>query len=372
MARSERLSAAFVKSIAKPGRYGDGRGGYGLMLDVRPMKNGRIGKRWYQRVRLDGKPTHLSIGPYSMVTLAEARMQAFENAKSIYKEMDPRSKKVPTFAEAVETVISIKQPTWKDGAQSARIWRSRFETYAFPIFGNKPIDKVTAGHITAAIEPIWHNKLETAKRTRRQIAIVLNWAVTQGYRNDNPAEAVISIMPTNGKTKKHFKAIPHGRVTETIEKIHLTAAWEGTKWALQFLILTAARSAEVRKAKWNEIDFDKSLWTIPAERMKTKREHIVPLSPQALDVLDDAGYSPSNDDNLIFPSPRGKVLSINTFGMLFKSAGIQRNAARDALNLPRLVRRNRTTARDCGACTSACSARTRRRISAVNPAGTPT
>ena len=133
--RPATLSAAFVRTVTEAGRYGDGRGGYGLTLLVKPMANGRLSRTWSQRVRIAGTPTNVGLGRYPVVSLAEARAAALANVRAIKQGRDPRAGGVPTFAQAAEKVIALHEPTWKDGARSASVWRSSLRSYALPVLG---------------------------------------------------------------------------------------------------------------------------------------------------------------------------------------------------------------------------------------------
>lgn len=320
MKRPAKLSATFVKTVSRPGRYGDGRGGYGLTLLVKPSSTGRVSKSWSQRVRLNGKPTYLGLGGYPLVSLAEARAAALENARQIHKGVNPRTGGVPTFEQAAERHIQFNAPNWKH-ARSADIERRRLRQFVFPRLGRKRIDKVTTVDLLACLTPIWNTKPETARRVRQRVSALLEWSIANGYRDDNPAAALARALPKNYTIKKHLKALPHAQTSVAIRAIRATSAHVSTRLAFEFLVLTAARSGEVRMATWPEIDLDAAVWTIPAERMKAKREHRVPLSPRAVEVLREA-MQYSNGTGLIFPSATGKVMSDGTVSKLLRENGV--------------------------------------------------
>ena len=191
-------SATFVRNVKIPGRYGDGRGGLGLGLLIRPALRGGVNKSWTQSVRIDGKPTSLGLGRYPVVTLAMARERTLENARAIAQGHDPRrsATSVPTFAEALETVIGIHAPHWKDRAGSERQWRASLATYALPRLGAKSVDAVTSADVMAVLLPIWSTRRVTAGRVRQRIGAVMKWAVAQGLRADNPAgDAISAALP---------------------------------------------------------------------------------------------------------------------------------------------------------------------------------
>ena len=325
MNRPIRLSAAFVKTVNRPGRYGDGRGGHGLSLLVKPTSSGGLSRSFSQRLRINGQPCNIGLGSFPVISLAEAREKALENRRAVAQGRDPRDRSggIPTFEQALEKVIAIHEPNWKEGARSAETWRSSLRDYALPRLGRKPVNKITTSDVLAVLVPIWSEKRETAKRIRQRIGAVMKWAVAEGYREDNPAgEAIGAALPNNGTPRKHQKALPHGEVGEALRKVQESNAWPATKLAFEFLVLTAARSGEVRGARWEEINKEARTWTVPGERIKAGREHRVPLSPHVLAVLAQAEET-AEGTGLIFPSPRGKVLSDMTLSKLLRELGIQ-------------------------------------------------
>ncbi len=319
--RPKTLSAAFVRTINVPGRYGDGRGGHGLSLLVTRRTNGRLSKRWNQRVRIDGRETNLGLGVYPVVTLSEARQKALKNRRSIEQGRSPRDPSVPTFAQATERVIELHSAKWKKGARSAAIWRSSLERFA-GLLGGVGVDKVTTSQVLSVLAPIWHVKGETARKVRQRISAVMRWAIARGYREDNPAdERVVAALGRNTKPPTHHNALHHSQVQNAIETIETTDTYWAAQAALRFLILTASRSGEVRNATWEEINTPQRTWSIPADRTKTGRPHRVPLSEAAVSVLDEA-HSHTGGQGLIFPSIRGKVQSSDGLAKLLKENNI--------------------------------------------------
>ena len=320
----KRLTTVYCNN-AGPGYHFDSNR-IGLYLRVRG--NSKI---WLQRITIHGKRKDISLGSFRFVSLAEARQKAFENLKLARTGGDPRRQKresgIPTFAEAAEKVIELRSPSWKDGARSAEIWRSSLQRYVFPVFGNKPVHLLTSSDVMDAILPHWETRTETMRRVRQRCNDIFKWAIAQNFRPDNPAgDSVLSALPKDNGRKNHFKALPHGEVQGAIETVRNSGAFWSTKLAFEFLVLTAARSGEVRLATWNEIDMEKEIWTIPAERMKMKKEHKVPLSQAAIAVLKQAekkkGFSDINN-GLIFPSKKRKVMSDVTLSKLIKELGIE-------------------------------------------------
>ncbi|MCY4623325.1 MAG: tyrosine-type recombinase/integrase [bacterium] len=322
MKRPRILSAAFVRTIREPGRYGDGRGGYGLSLLVKPRSNGRLSKTWSQRVRLHGRVTNIGLGAYPIVSLAEARTKALANRRTIEKGLDPRGSRVPSFSQAAEKVIAIHAAGWKPGGKSEGQWRSSLATYVYPRLGRIPVDRVTTADVMACLVPIWHTRPETARRIRQRVGAVMRWAIAQGYRADNPAgDAITAALPTNTGRRRHHPALPHTDVAASIATIRASAAYPTTVLAFEFLVLTACRSGEVRGALWEEIDLDAATWTIPAARMKSARAHRVPLPEQALQLLDEASRY-RDRSGLVFPSPTGRELSDATLSKLLRENSI--------------------------------------------------
>ena len=320
MKRPNVLNSRFVDTVKRSGRYGDGRGGNGLFLNVKPTANGRLSKSWVQRIRVANQITHIGLGGYPIVTLAEARRKAVENRRTIAEGRDPRGVGIPTFKDGLETVLELQRPNWRS-PKSEKQWRSSLEAYASELM-HKRVSKIHSGDVMDVLRPIWNTKRETARRVRQRIAAVMKWAIAQGHRPDNPAgEQVLQALPKNGFKRKHQPALPHGRVEGALKTIRATEAWPSTKLAFEFLVLTATRSGEVRLASWEEIDLEKAVWTIPGERMKANREHRVPLSGRALEVLREAGEF-SSGHKLVFPSPRGKPLSNATLSKLCRDNAI--------------------------------------------------
>ena len=319
MKRPRTLNATFVRKVTRPGRYGDGRGGHGLSLLVRQRQsNHRLAKTWNQRIRIDGRERDLGLGSYPAVKLAEARRRALANRQAVEEGRNPRGPKVPTFEKAAAAVIELHSAKWKPGSKTRRLWETTLETYAFPKIADKRVDRITSAEVLACLAPIWATKPETARKVRRRIAAVMKWAVAQGYRQDNPADdRITAALGSNRKPPKHARALHHSKMPEAMWKIEETSAWWATKAGLRFLALTATRSGEVRAARWCEIDLPESVWTVPASRTKTGKALRIPLSTAAMEVLvDSAGQT--NGRGLIFPSPRGKVLSSEGFSKLLR------------------------------------------------------
>ena len=324
MKRPARLSASFVRTVNQPGRYGDGRGGFGLSLLVKPRRAGGFSKTWSQRVILAGKPANLGLGAYPVVSLVEARERALHNRRKIARGEDPRAKKrsVPTFAEAVEKTIEIQAQAWKAGGKSERQWRSSLRTYVLAELGNRPVSVIQPRHVMSVLLPIWGTMPESARRIRQRISIVMKWAVAQGYRADNPAgEALSAALPKISNHQTHYSALPYRRVPAALRRVRASDGYPGKLLCFEFLALCAVRNSEARLACWDEIDEKHAIWTIPAGRMKAKRAHRVPLSGRALQVLQEA-RALNDGSRLVFPSARGGPLSENTLARLCRDLNL--------------------------------------------------
>ena len=321
MAARQRLTAKFVATVKEPGAYGDGgHGSHGLILRVREAKGGGVTKSWVQRLIINGKPTHIGLGPTWLVSHSEAREVALDNHRTVRKGGDPRrGAGIPTFAEAVEHVIAMHSAGWKNGGGTAYAWRTQLARHAAPL-ADKKVDRITPGDVLGVLEPIWLTLPEIARKQRQRISAVMKWAIAQGYRNDNPAgEALAAALPRqNGST--HHPAIPAEKVADVIAAVHASRAWKGTKLAFEFLALTACRSGEVRFATWDEINHKAQVWTIPAHRTKTLAEHRVPLTDATLKVLDEAEKIIDNS-GLIFPSLSGRPQNDSTLSKLLREMG---------------------------------------------------
>ena len=288
------------------------------------MTNGRTGKAWGQRLRIRGQLTNLGLGSYPTVSLALARGKAIKNAQAVEEGIDPRmpAATMPTFAEAVDAVIASRAEGWKN-PKTAKRWRATLETYAMPALGRRLISEVTTADVMSALSPIWLSKPETGRQVREHLSVVMEWAIGQGHRPDNPAgKAITKPLPKQTKRVEHFKALPFSELGEAIGQVRETDAWLGTKLCFELLALTAARSGEARSAKWDEFDLEAATWTIPASRMKNGLEHRVPLTSAVVDVLDRARVL-TDGSGLVFPSERGKAMSDSTVSKLLRENGIE-------------------------------------------------
>ena len=314
-----KLTAAKVRAITEPGMHGDGGT---LFLCVAPGGS----KSWIQRITINGKRHDMGLGGWPLTSLAEAREQAFENRKFARAGGDPLALKrrpdVPTFREAVEKVIGFHEPTWKDGGKTAKLWRATLRDYALPKIGHKRVSDITSADVLSVVSAIWNTKHETARKVKRRIGTVLKWAMVQGYRGDNPVEALSVALPKADNHKGHFRTIHHSNVAEAVSVVRESGANPATVLAYEFLTLTACRSSEVRFATWEEVNLDTRTWIIPSERMKAAREHRVPLSSRALAILNEARVR-FGESVLIFPASGNGAISDATLSKLSRENDIQ-------------------------------------------------
>ncbi|MGR4877265.1 tyrosine-type recombinase/integrase [Pseudoxanthomonas sp. LARHCG66] len=314
MARAlQRLSALSVKNASRPGYYCDGGG---LYLQV--SKAGA--KSWVFRYRRDGRTRELGLGALLLTPLSTARKKAEAMRLTLGQGQEP----VPTreaarraaanrmtFSECATAYITAHRRGWSN-PKHAEQWRSTLDTYAAPAFGSIDVSQVDTHQVIRALEPIWQTKTETASRLRGRIERVLAWATTRGYRaGENPARwrgHLDTLLPKPGAIKdiSHHSALPYSQANEFMAA--LSQEDGKAPKALQFAILTACRTNEVIGATWAEIDLVSSVWTIPAQRMKAGKEHRVPLSPAAINVL--AGMAPAQAGDYVFEGAKaGKPLS---------------------------------------------------------------
>jgi len=311
------LTAVKVKQVTEPGKYYDENG---LYLRVKPSG----AKTWAQKIVIGGRQRELGLGSTMLVTLAEAREKARTNRMAAREGRDPiaerkRGTDIPTFAEAVDRVFSLHEPSWRNKKHAAQ-FRSTLNTYCTPFFGHKKVGEVTSQDVMNALMSIWLTKSETARRVKQRIGVVMKWAIAQGYRQDDPSNAIEQALPKANRSVQQRKSIHYDAVAECLADIQKSRASTSTKLALEFLILTASRSGEVRMASWSEIDLELGLWIIPAERMKGKVEHVVPLSDRAKEALTAASGLGKGD--LVFPGAKvGRPMSDMTMSKLVKGLG---------------------------------------------------
>lgn len=321
-----KLKNLTVTQAKKRGYYADGGG---LYLSIGPTGS----KSWVFRFRDNGKLREMGLGPTHTITLAEARDAATACRKQRLAGIDPiaarhaakataqlEAAKAISFRQCSEAYIEAHKPSWTSPKHASQ-WASTLETYAYPIVGNLPVQSIDVGLITKILQPIWATKTETATRLRGRIESVLDWATVRGLRSgDNPARwrgHLDKLLPSRAKVSKvkHHAALPYSDIKPFMAQLRQQEG--ASAKALEFAILTACRTNEVLGAKWQEIDLEKAIWTIPAERMKAGKEHRVPLSSPTLKILQN--MPPIEPHAPIFPGmKKGKGLSNMAFLTLLR------------------------------------------------------
>lgn len=302
----------------------------GLYLSVAPGGS----RSWVLRVTVNGKRREMGLGGFDDVTLAKAREKARAVRQQALDGIDPvearkaerlrrRFDVAPTFRKCAEDYIEAHSPEWRNPKHAAQ-WSATLGTYAYPTIGSMSVSDVDTAHVLEVLRPIWTTKTETATRLRGRIEQVLASATVAGYRKgENPARwrgHLDQLLPKPSKIAKveHHPAMPIDEVPAFMQKL---AGVAGTaSKALEFAILTAARSGEVRGATWDEIDLEGKLWTIPAERMKAGREHRVPLSEQAIELLKSLPIFVGVP--YVFAAPRGGQLSDMAMTVILRRMGV--------------------------------------------------
>lgn len=280
-----KLTDKTIRAIKVPGRYGDGGGLY-LVAD------NANAKRWIWRGVIQGRRTDLGLGSYGRVSLSDARELAREYVKTARAGDDPRvllrdSGGVPDFETAARAYHKQHEERWRN-LKHRQQWINTLSDYAFPTIGKRPVDKITTPEIVALLSPIWFEKPETAKRVKQRIATVLDDVKGKGHLSgENPVAGVSASLRTDKRVRpKHFKAMDYRDLPAFIQWLRKDDIPTMSRLALEFTILCATRTSETLNAAWSEVDYDKALWTIPAERMKMDREHRIPLTSRCLEILE--------------------------------------------------------------------------------------
>ena len=320
--RIHKLTAASVASKRNPGKYSDGNG-----LLYRVYSSGA--RCWEQRITVNGRRRTYGLGGYPVVSLAEARQRAFENLRLVRSGGDPgaaRRKAVePTLAEAAEVVCREQSVEWTN-PREASSWMASLEHHVFPRLGALRVSAIEPSDVLAVLIPLWKDKISTGKRVRQRLSVIMQWTMVHGYRTDNPAgEAISGGLPRGGKrARNHRPAVPHGEVGRVVGMVRRWTGNPFTKLALEFLVLTAARSREVRCAVWSEMDLDKGVWTLPAERMKARQKHKVALSARAVAILEQArDLGGGLGSGPVFPNKEGQFFGESRLGTLMRHLKIQ-------------------------------------------------
>jgi integrase len=314
-----KLTATAVRAAKSPGRYGDGDG---LFLHV-----GRSGgKSWIVRVQKAGRRRDIGLGSAAKVSLADARTRAAKVRSDMEAGLDPVAERqkaagIPTFRSAATQVFDENRKTWRNGHHQWQ-WLRTLEMFAFPSIGDLPVSHVTGPMVRDLLAEIWLAKPETARRVRQRVGAVLDWAYSKGWREtEAPMRSITKGLPRQPRSTAHHAAMPYGEVPAFLTKLREGRTTYG-RLALEALILTASRSGEMRGATWRELDLENALWTVPADRMKAGKKHIVPLSGEAIDVFKRAALL-KQGDGLVFPGAvRDKPMSDMTLVKILRDMKI--------------------------------------------------
>ena len=319
----ERLSARAIAAATSPGMYADGNG---LYLAV--AKGGS--RSWILRYRHGGKRHDAGLGGHPLIGLADARQRATELRRKLADGIDFLAErrvivaakrlgamKSRTFRQCVDEYLEAHSAAWRGGRHEAQ-WRQSLSKYAYPVIGDMPVADIDVSAVLAVLKPVWKTRTETGTRVRERIERVLDAATTAGYRREsqNPARwrgHLDTLLPKRSKVQieHHHAALPYFEIGAFMAELRQR---EGTDArALEFLILTAARSGEVLKMQWQEVDLKANVWTVPPQHSKTNREHRVPLSQSAIAILETVAAIRTSDS--VFPGSRG-ALSRTTFNKL--------------------------------------------------------
>lgn len=325
------MSALEVRRLTKPGLHAVG-GATGLHLQV-----SETGARsWTLRIKIGDKRRDLGLGAFRDVPLAKAREKAREKREAIGKGIDPLAEKralrarlaaaaakAVTFDQCAARVVEMKRAEFKSPKHAAQ-WPATLATYASPVIGSLPVDEIELGHISEVLNPIWTTKTETATRLRQRIEAVLDYATVHGLRSGpNPAawkgnlDKVLA-KPAKLKKVQHHRALPIDEMPAFVAALRQRDGVAAR--CLEFVVLTACRSGEARGARWSEIDLAAKLWTIPPGRMKAGKPHRVPLSEEALALLEALPRMAGSD--LVFPAPRGGQLSDMSLLAVMRRMGV--------------------------------------------------
>jgi integrase len=326
-----KLTALRVDKASRPGMYGDGGGLY-----LRVTDDGA--KNWVFRFMLNGRARWMGMGPLHTVNLAEARKRAGEHRLRRHDGVDPiearraerlkarlDAAKSVTFKECADNYMKAHRAGWRNGKHAAQ-WQATLATYAEPVIGGLSVQAIDTALVFNVLEPIWTTKPETAGRVRGRIESVLDWAKARGYRaGENPARwrgHLDKLLPPRSKVRRveHHAALPYAELPGFLVSLRKQEGIAAR--ALEFAIHTSARTGEVIGARWCEMDLLDKTWTLPAARMKSGREHRVPLTARALAILKEMQPHRHAEDAFVFPGGKnGRPLSNMAFLMLLRRMG---------------------------------------------------
>ena len=315
-----KLTATTVRTASRPGLHGDGAT---LYLAIAPGGS----KSWIQRVTVHGRRRDIGLGGYPAVSLAKARHRAMANRVAIADGIDPLAEKrranTPTFRAAALATLEANRPRWRS-AKTARAWMQSLEKHVFPAIGALPVERIGHDDVLCILKPLWSTRPQLARKLRQRIRTTLQWCQAHSHVATNVAgDAIDGALPAMPAVKAHYRALPWAEVGGALDTVrNVPGVSKSSRLCLEFLVLTASRSAEALGAAWDEIDFAEREWRIPAERMKTGVAHAVPLANAALRTLEAAREL--GGERLVFPSPlrRGGRLGQSSLLYLLRHAGL--------------------------------------------------
>jgi integrase len=317
-----------VQTLKKPGRHADGGGLYLVVSATGASRKWTFVYRWKERGAVgDGKHREMGLGSAAVVGLAEAREKARLAREDLAAGRDPMLAKlqaaaIPTFGEMADTVVTALEHGWRNPKHRNQ-WRMTLTRYCERL-RDVPVDQINTAHVMSVLQPMWLGVPETASRLRGRIERVLNAAKTKGYRTgENPAQwrgHLENLLPKRQQLSRgHHRALPYQAVPALIQRLRSSGSVSAL--CLEFAILTAARSGEAMGARWSEVNFDAAIWTVPPERMKAQKEHRVPLSPRALEIVRQLAEVQVSE--FVFPGQRkGRPLSTMALMMVLRRMAI--------------------------------------------------
>ena len=308
-----RLTNTFIKSIERPGRWGDGLGSYGLSIIAYTNAASGINKAWSQRIVVDGKDRTFGLGRWPQITPATARKRAFENVikRDNGKDIREPKRQIPTMGEAFDQFIADHTPEWKRrGKRRAKQLAYRWDLskrYCKSILSQQ-ISAVTHDDVKGIFRRDWHERAPTAARVQNHLSQIFTQAVEMEIRASNPANRRYLVGALGKQPKgEHHRSAPYEELGEYLAQIRDSPFWWAEKYCLIFIALTEDRTSEILEAVWDDVDWDAETLTIPEERMKGDKAHVIPLPNQAMDLLRFAWRKPRHSKGTIFPPQRGGI-----------------------------------------------------------------
>lgn len=303
-----------IARINEPGRY---QVAETLFLNV--AKGGS--RSWIQRINENGKRREFGLGGFPQVTIQEAKEKAIQNRVKT-RIGEPVKHDVPTFEYAARQAFEEIKLNWKNEA-TKKEWIASLENHVFPKLGSYKIKGLIGKDFSDILKPLWQECPNMADKIRKRMATVMQWACGQGYIQFNPVQ---TITKPKQKTAGHFKALNYDKIKKALHGIQTTQAQPMTKALAEFQILTAVRPSEARLAEWSEVDLANRLWIVPAHKMKMEREHRIPLSTRAIEILHEIASKSHEDASQYVFSYKGKPLSRSVVSRLLKAHGIESTA----------------------------------------------